>query len=80
MTGEPAGRVSGDVPGRDDHGAEGLVALRDRLDARMVLEVQVDDLALGGRHGLERDGVALARDLLRRAVGQRLSAASRRSR
>src|SRR5450756_2273399 len=37
----------------------------------MILEVQMDDLALGRRHGLEGDGGALPRDFLRRALGQR---------
>src|SRR5665648_55470 len=57
--------------GRDDHRPERFVALRVGLDARMILEVQMDHLALGGRHGREGDGGALPHDLLRRALGQR---------
>src|SRR5450759_1844693 len=57
--------------GRDDHRPERFVALRVGLDARMILEVQMDHLALGRRHGREGDDGALPHDLLRRALGQR---------
>ena len=59
----PHGRAvdtSSQRPQRDRDGTVGLLPLRDRLDARMVLEVEVDDLSLGRGHRLERDRLTVA--------------------
>src|SRR5687767_2048850 len=51
-----------------DEAAMGLVALAVRLDVGALAEVGVDDLALGGGHRLELDGLAVLERLGRGAI------------
>src|SRR5664280_3418583 len=65
-------RGSGSTPRRDDHRTLRLVALGAGLDVGVVLEAEMDDLALGRRHRLEDELAMRALDLLRGPFGYRI--------